>query len=228
MKYITNAVEENKDVRIITYSVSTTNENRLKKVLALYLRKRGCEVLLGPIYTCVKELLINAVKANYKHIYFEGAAPQSPAPDLLGHDKVIRLFKLEMSREDAKTLARLARSRDMKAEIVFHHEKDTLSISITNPIAMTPDELQKVRKKLADARKCDDISDYFLMNADDPENEGAGIGLVLISMILKSLGVNQSRLDIRSLEDRTMASLTIPLNRATLEHYAQSTAHAAG
>ena len=31
---------------------------------------------------------------------------------------MIRLFKLEMSREDAKTLARLARSRDMKAEIV--------------------------------------------------------------------------------------------------------------
>jgi len=66
------------------------------------------------------------------------------------------------------------------------------------------------------------------MNADDPENEGAGIGLVLISMILKSLGVDQSRLDIRSLDDRTMASLTIPLNSATLEHYAQSTAHAAG
>ncbi|RPI91911.1 MAG: hypothetical protein EHM32_09890 [Spirochaetales bacterium] len=228
MKYITDAVKENKDVRIVTYSVSSTNENRLKKVLALYLRKQGCEVLLGPIYTCVKELLINAVKANFKHIYFEGSAPQSPAPGIIADDKVIRLFKLEMSREDARTLARLARSRDIKAEIVFHHEDDALDISITNPIAMTPEELVKVRKKLDDARMCDDISDYFLMNADDPNNEGAGIGLVLISMILKSLGVDQSMLDIRSLQDRTMASLTIPLNRATLEHYAQSTTQAAG
>ncbi|MCU0845287.1 MAG: hypothetical protein MUC76_10215 [Spirochaetes bacterium] len=228
MKYITDAVKDNKDVRIVTYSVSSTNENRLKKVLALYLRRQGCEVLLGPIYTCVKELLINAVKANFKHIYFEGSAPQSPAPGVIPDDKVIRLFKLEMSREDARTLARLARSRDIKAEIVFHHEDDTLDISITNPIAMTPEELAKVRKKLDDARKCEDISDYFLMNADDPNNEGAGIGLVLISMILKSLGVDQSRLDIRSLEDRTMASLAIPLNRATLEHYAQSTTQAAG
>ncbi|HSV96283.1 MAG TPA: hypothetical protein VLM75_05030 [Spirochaetota bacterium] len=228
MKYITDAVKENKDVRIVTYSVSSTNENRLKKVLALYLRKQGCEVLLGPIYTCVKELLINAVKANFKHIYFEGSAPQSPVPGIIAHDKVFRLFKLEMSREDARTLARLARSRDMKAEIVFHHEDDTLHISITNPIEITPEELVKVRKKLEDARKCEDISDYFLMNAGDPENEGAGIGLVLISMILRSLGVDQSSLDIRSLEDRTRASLSIPLNRATLEHYARSTAQAAG
>ncbi len=228
MKYITDAVEENKDVRIVSYSVSTTNENRLKKVLALYLHKQGCGVLLTPIYTCVKELLINAVKANYKHIYFEGSAPQSPGPDIIAKDKVIRLFKLEMSREDAKTLARLARSRDMKAEIVFHLEGEALDVSITNPIAMTPDELVKVRKKLDDARKCEDISDYFLMNADDPENEGAGIGLVLISMILKSLGVDQSRLDIRSTAAQTISSLTIPLDRVTLEHYAQSTSHADG
>ncbi|HNU91740.1 MAG TPA: hypothetical protein PKO25_07705 [Spirochaetota bacterium] len=228
MKYITDAVEENRDVKIITYSVSTTNENRLKKVLALYLRKRGCQVLLAPLYTCMKELLINAVKANYKHIYFEGDEPQSPLPGGLGHDKVIRLFKLEMSREDAKTLARLARSRGMKAEIVFQHMGDILSITITNPIAMTPDEQEKVRKKLADARKCDDISDYFLMSADDPQNEGAGIGLVLVTMILKSLGVDQSSLDIRSFEDYTRASLVIPLTRTTLEHYARNTAQAAG
>ncbi len=132
MKYITDAVEENKDVRIVTYSVSTTNENRLKKVLALYLRKQGCEVLLGPIYTCVKELLINAVKANYKHIYFEGSSPQSPASGYHRPRQGHPVFKLVMSREEAKTLARLPEAAHEGGDRLSLGG-DSLSISSTNP-----------------------------------------------------------------------------------------------
>ena len=58
MKYITDAVKDNKDVRIVTYSVSSTNENRLKKVLALYLRRQGCEVLTHGARKSVSEIEI--------------------------------------------------------------------------------------------------------------------------------------------------------------------------
>ena len=59
-------------VRISAYSISDETEFRLKKALGSYLELFGCSSLFSPLYICTKELLINAIKANYKYIFFEG------------------------------------------------------------------------------------------------------------------------------------------------------------
>lgn len=221
MKYVIKAIDEQKDVRVLMYTFNTNTENRIKKVLALYLKNRGCEMLFSPIYTCIKELLINAIKANYKNIYFENYShANSGAVD---YQTALKLFKLEMTRENERNLLRLARQKDIKAEISFQARGEVLTVRVTNPIPMTSMELDNVKKKLEEAKQCNDISDYFLLHADDPNTEGAGIGLVLISMILRSLGVAQSTLRIRSDEALTSASIAFPLNNMTIEHFEKNT-----
>lgn len=221
MKYLIKAIDENKDVRVLLYTFNNNTENRIKKVLALYLKNRGCEVLFSPIYTCIKELLINAIKANYKNIYFENYNQANSSS--LDYQTALKLFKLEMTRENERNLLRLARQKDIKAEILFQARGEVLTVRVTNPIPMSPLEFENVKKKLEEARRCDDISDYFLMHADDPNTEGAGIGLVLISMILRSLGVEQSTLRIRSDSALTAASIAFPLNQMTIEHFEKNT-----
>ncbi len=221
MKYVIKAIDEQKDVRVLMYTFNTNTENRIKKVLALYLKNRGCEMLFSPIYTCIKELLINAIKANYKNIYFENYSnANSGAVD---YQTALKLFKLEMTRENERNLLRLARQKDIKAEISFQARGEALTVRVTNPIPMTSLELDNVKKKLEEAKQCNDISDYFLLHADDPNTEGAGIGLVLISMILRSLGVAQSTLRIRSDASVTSASIAFPLNNMTIEHFEKNT-----
>jgi hypothetical protein len=224
MKAVLEHIKANQSIRLITYAVTSTSENRMKKLLAVMLRQRDCLVLLSPIYTCLKELIINAVKANYKNIYFENYTPKNQADSLIDYHMALQLFKLEISREDSKNLSRIARKRNITAEIEFLvNDEDILSLRVTNPVPMTSSELKTVRKKLEDARVCNDISEYFLMNADNPENEGAGVGLVLIAMILRGLGVELSTFEISCDETTTTASLLIPLTTETVRHYRENT-----
>lgn len=223
MKYVIDAINDGKPVRISMYSMNSSSENRVKKTLALILNKYNCGVLLSPLYTCVKELLINAIKANYKNIYFEDFAPNGTDGDGLNYHTALRLFKLEMSREDAKNLERLARRREISADVFFYVDSDILTVTVINPTPMTEKELDKIRQKLIDAESCNDISDYFLIHADDPENEGAGIGLILTAMILRSLGVDLSTLTITCDHAVTRAKLAVPLTYTTIKNYEKNT-----
>ncbi len=224
MKAVLDHIKANQRIRLITYAVTSASENRMKKILAVMLRQRDCLVLLSPIYTCLKELIINAVKANYKNIYFENYTPKNAADQLINYHTALQLFKLEISREDSKNLARIARKRNITAEVEFIIDgDDVLHLRVINPVPMTAGELKTVRKKLEDARMCHDISEYFLMNADNPENEGAGVGLVLIAMILRGLGVDLSTFEITCDDVCTRASLIIPLTDDTVRHYREST-----
>ncbi len=217
------AIQERKKIRLHAYSVSTKIEQRTQEVLQMILHHNNCGELLSPLYTCIKELLVNAVKANFKNIFFENHAPKNKADQVIEYDKALQLFMLEMSHDDARNFERIARREDIKAEVIFFMNDQDMTVEIHNPVPMTDMELQTVQKKLHDARQCEDITDYFLMNEDDPNKEGAGLGLVLISIIIKSLGVPESSFSIERLNSSTLASLSVPLNEETLEYFRRNT-----
>ena len=89
---------------------------------------------------------------------------------------------------------------------------------------MSDIELSNVQKKLSYARKCQDISEYFLEEDDDPHKEGAGLGLILIIMVLRSLGLKESDFIIESGTGGTVASFSIPLDAGTMRTYSASSA----
>lgn len=206
------AVSEGKKIRVQAYSVSDAIEQRVHEILKQILTFKGRPELISAIYTCLKELLINAVKANFKNIYFEDYNIEEDEQGL-EYQMALELFKLEISRDNAAELARIARRHDLSAEIIFQlRGENELVISVENPIEMTPTEKENVRRKLEDARMCNDISEYFLEVESDPNREGAGIGLVLIAIMLRNLGVTDDKFLIRSEGNRTLAEFSIPLD----------------
>ncbi len=217
MEIIEKAIQNNKKIRMIAYSVSETIEERLQGILDYILKRYDCHALLSSIYTCVKELLINAVKANFKHIYFEGYAPKNEADKIIDYELSLKLFKLELSRENAAYFEELARRSDIKSQIDISISNGTLYLEISNPVAMTDREYKNVQRKLDDARSCEDISEYFLKIEDDPEKEGAGLGLVLVSIMMKNIGIPEEFFSIKSFDDHTTATLIIPLTMANLK-----------
>jgi hypothetical protein len=206
-----NAQEPSNKTRITAYSISEDVEEQTKEALFKILAVRNLEDLLAPIYTCVKELIINAIKANFKNIYFENYAPMSNYQNVIAYETALQLFQLEMSRENAKHFGDIAREDDIKAEIEIWTVEDMLHVVVTNPVKMTETELNKVKQKLRDAENCRDLADYFMKNIHDPHREGAGLGLILIMMVLKSLQAPQDGLVIQSENSMTTAYMKIPL-----------------
>lgn len=221
---LAQAIQNNRKIRLHAYSVGTKIEQRTQRILQMVLHKHNCTELLSPLYTCIKELLVNAVKANYKNIFFENYAPSNDPDSIVDYQKALEMFRLEMSYQEAKNFERISRQKDIRAEVIFHLDNSDFTVEVHNPVPMTDMELQTVQKKLHDARECDDITDYFLMSEDDPNKEGAGLGLVLISMIIKSLGIPESSFFISRFDSSTVASLSVPLTPQTLEHFRNNTA----
>jgi hypothetical protein len=207
------AIEQNKKIKILAYSVSDSVEYRVKEVLNLIFQKYKKASLIPPVYTCIKELLINAVKANFKNIYFEGYSSKNKSENIIEYDLALKLFKLELSRENAKYLEKLARKFEMKAEVLLYMKDDTLHVVVVNPVEMTAREKNNVQHKLECARKYEDIAEYFLENVDDSDNvdEGAGLGIIMISMMLRNMGVAEDDFAIKSENNKTTASIKIPL-----------------
>ncbi|HON77903.1 MAG TPA: hypothetical protein PK544_05395 [Spirochaetota bacterium] len=219
MKGLEQAIVSSKPVRLVAYSVSPVIESALKKILFTYLKAQGCEVLHDSLYTAVKELLINAIKANYKNIYFENYSSKNKAEEIIGYNTALELFKLELGRDEGTYLSNIARNRNMNAEIIWRQTGEQMRVDVVNPVSMTELEIQNVRKKMDFARRCVDISEYFLNEEDDPNQEGAGLGLILIMMILKSLGGGDENFFINSGDGKTTATLIVPLTEATLAQY---------
>ncbi len=207
------AIEQNKRIRILAYSVSDYVEQRMKDILEIVFRKYRKPDMVPPVYTCLKELLINAVKANFKNIYFEGYSSKNSSENILEYELALKLFKLEMSRENAEYLEKLARNFDMKAEVIIQTRPRDLSITVTNPVEMTEREKNNVRFKLECARRFNDITEYFLETdtGNEDEEEGAGLGIILISMMLKNMGGAEHDFTIVSENQQTVATLRIPL-----------------
>lgn len=206
-----NLENRNNSTRIIAYAITESIEDEVRSVLSNILSTHDCQDMLAPVYTSIKELMINAIKANYKTIYFEGYNPKINTDTTIDYETALRLFQLEITRENAITFEEFARAGDYKTEIEFWTMEKVLHVMVTNPVKMTETELANVNRKLLDAEKCKDLADYFLNNMDDPYREGAGLGLILIMMMLKSLRAPKDSLVITSEENKTSAYLKIPL-----------------
>jgi len=207
------SIKKNKKIKILAYSVSESVELRVKEVLNLIFDKYNKTGLIPPVYTCIKELLVNAVKANFKNIYFEGYSSKNSSEEIIEYDLALKLFKLELSRENARYLEKLARKFNMKAEVMLNVKNDKLFVLVINPVEMTDREKKNVQYKLDCAREYDDITEYFLenMNSSETDDEGAGLGLIMISMMLRNMGVAEKDFTIRSENNRTTASIVFPL-----------------
>lgn len=199
--------------QVVAYSISDDVEIRVRGIIYDILERYNCTDLMAPIYASVKELIINAIKANYKNIYFEDYAPKNSSHEIIKYEKALELFKLEISRENSNFFEQYARKENIKAVIDLWTEEKTLYVQVVNPVTMTDTEISNVKKKLLDAENCKDIADYCINNMDDPYREGAGLGLILIKMMLKSLHAPADSLEIITEPNRTTAYLKIPLGK---------------
>ncbi|MGL4369379.1 MAG: hypothetical protein ACRCUT_06885 [Spirochaetota bacterium] len=206
---------KNGGVHFCAYSLDDSTQDIIKDSLERILSAHGCEEILIPVFSCIIELMINAVKANFKNIYFENYCPQNKSIKMIPYSTALELFRLEI-QQDQKHLTRLARLYNKAVNLDMQAEEGILNVSVTNPSPMTDVEAKNVLRKMKDLESVKEITEYFISNADDPHHEGAGIGIVFVGLMLKGLGVPVRSLRISSAGRMTTARLSVPLNAKTV------------
>lgn len=207
---IEGAVNQGRYLILKTHRMTDLVEKHIMFSLESILRKTEHERLIHTLYTVLKELVINGCKANQKRIFFEEQGLD--LNDVSQYQKGMELYKQAFSEKMALEYGKKARQRGLYCMIDFEFDQDGIRVEVINNTAIIPAEERLMREKLKKAMGYNDIAEFYMDQAMSGENEGAGLGLALIIILLKGEGIDPSYFRILIQGEKTIARLEIPFS----------------
>ncbi len=200
------SIETGKPIQIRSSRYLPEDRDFIDTVLDRYLNEAGIKFLMNKISYCVHELATNAKKANTKRVFFK----------LKGLDiNNIKHYQLGMKDFKNETIREIDYFLDQQKKqgffivIMLHLTKSHLKISVTNNAEMTSEEKLRVKHKLEIAGKSSSITEIY--DKIEDYSEGAGLGIVMMSQMLRSMGLGPDVLSISSENGLTVSSINIEL-----------------
>lgn len=193
-----NEMELDWSITIRLYGLDRQRDEFIRNLVEFLLSKQNLTGHTFNIYTCLKELAINAGKANYKHL-FTRSLNYDESRDDSGYRDVLEQFKKEIEEHGDRNLVQMARESDLYYDIVFKSNPNSFSIWVCNYIPISRVEKERLITRL-------NLNHFDMEHAfdqGDDLNEGAGLGLNLIMKILDSYGVRQEPIRVVFYPDAT-------------------------
>ncbi|MBE7438866.1 MAG: hypothetical protein HS115_10460 [Spirochaetales bacterium] len=204
-RYI-RAIENFEISHLLSFHFSGQAESRLKEVISTMLARHARESHMGTIFHLLKELIINAAKANFKSAAHKLNQEQR-------EEFSLEKFK-EMLKADSdayKLLKSKSKELGLWIKIKALIDEDGAYFLIKNNTLLSPTDNEKIRKKLEKAMTYDSLADFYMAQAmEGGEQEGAGIGFAMIITALKGMGLDGKYLTVGLENDATVARLHIP------------------
>jgi putative nucleotidyltransferase with HDIG domain len=209
---IKKAVQSGIPLTITTFTLPHEIEVYIEGVLTVFLRQVDQEKLKDYIVYCVQELAVNAKKANTKRVYFIERGLDLANPD--DYKEGMASFK-ENTLNNIGHYLQLQKEKGLYIKLIFQIKKNIIHIEVRNNVAVTKTELIRIHDKLARSRQYNNLEDALAQVLDD--SEGAGLGLVILVLMLKKMGLDEDCFDILSTDEETIVRLIIPLDKTRVE-----------
>ncbi|WP_078129208.1 histidine kinase [Leptospira alexanderi] len=184
-------------------------EHYVLKIITEILTKVGQTRYIEMLYTITKEMSINGVKANQKRVFFEDEGLDIRNPE--HYEKGIAAFKAKFSEKMVDEYGKrcLARGISIKLNIIYTNEG--LVVEVTNNTPVIQEEEERMREKMKKAMSYNDIAEFYMDNMDN--TEGAGLGIALIMILLKSENIDPHLFRIITGEHETTSRVEIPFSK---------------
>ena len=206
------AAKSSRPLAIKSYTLPHETEVYLEQILEIYLKEFGQEKLKDQLAYCMRELAVNAKKANTKRVYFQ--EKDLSIEDKDEYEKGMQSFK-EETLNNIDHYLKLQKEAGFYVKVVLQAKEKTLTISIQNNVEISQKEQMRVYDRIARARAFESMEEAFSSVLDD--SEGAGLGLVIMVLMLKKLGLDEEAFDIDAVGGETVAKITIPFSELHLE-----------
>ena len=210
---IKKAIQTGIPLTITTFTLPREIEIYIEQVIDVLLRHVDQHKLKDYILYCIQELAVNAKKSNTKRVYFleRGLDLSNPNDYKHGMEK----FKEDTLSNIAHYL-QLQKEKGLYIKLILQIKKNSIHFEVRNNVAVTKTELIRIHDKLARSRQYNNLEEALSNVLDD--SEGAGLGLVILVLMLKKMGLDEDCFDFFSTEKETIAKIIIPLDKARLEN----------
>jgi putative nucleotidyltransferase with HDIG domain len=210
---VKKAVQLGIPLTITTFTLPHEIELYIEQVLTVFLGEVEQAKLKDYIVYCVQELAVNAKKANTKRVYFieRGLDLSNPSD----YKEGMATFK-ETTLNNIAHYLQLQKDKGLYIKLILQAKKNVIYIEVRNNVAVTKTELIRIHDKLARSRQYNSLEDALAQVLDD--SEGAGLGLVILVLMLKKMGLDEDCFDILATEKETIARIVVPLDQTRVEN----------
>ncbi|MCL1833558.1 MAG: HDOD domain-containing protein, partial [Leptospirales bacterium] len=196
----------------LTFNYNTKEINRfLNSLFIKILSDSDMLYLVGTVENVLREMVVNAVKANSKRVYFK--KNNLDIADSAHYEQGMPEFKKYMI-ETMKDLPAELKENGYKVEFVLKKEEDGFKTIVRNNAGLLPFEQERITERLNKSKEYNDFSELYLDVADDQEGEGLGIPLTML--FLKNSGIGNKSFNIISDGKITQSSFVIPFKTQPL------------
>lgn len=177
----------------------------VNNILSRLLSKHDLQYLIYFLITILRELIVNSFKANVKRLFFQKNNLDIYNPS--HYAQGITKFKDEIVG-DFECLRDDIISNNNNIILKIMQEENSILISVKNSVPILEEEMMRIKKRIAAASGLVNFNDIY--DTIEDETEGAGLGIALIVMFLKNMGIDPSTFQIKSNDAMTVAFFNIP------------------
>jgi hypothetical protein len=210
---IKKAILSELPLTVTTITLPRETEVYIENFTNTFLNLTGQEKIKDYIVYCVRELAVNAKKANTKRLFFIERGLDLTNPDDYKHG--MEDFK-EATLNNIGYYLQMLEEQELYIKLVFQIKKNIINFEVRNNATATPIELLRIHDRLFRARQFISLEDAFAHVLDD--TEGAGLGIVILVLMLRKMGLDEECFYINSTEKETVARISIPLDKLQVEN----------
>lgn len=192
-------------VELSTFAINREDEETVNRILMAVLEATDQSHLFSYLSYSTLELLANANKANAKRVYF--AEKKLDINNAEDYKNGMLTFSTEIT-VNKKHFQSLSEAQNMYIDLTIKVDEN-IFIEVTNKAQLTDIELKRINEKLERAKIYNSMEEAL---TDIDKTEGSGLGLIIIVLMLKQLGLTRDNLNFESSEGITKFSISVPMN----------------
>lgn len=196
--------------KLVTLNYKYVSEENLKDLyhlLVLLFHYYDQIYLTEVVFTIAKEILMNAVKANAKRLFFQRMNLDISNPE--DYQKGMAMFSEEVTMQWNKQEEYL---KDSSFYVITRMviKNGTFYFQVENNAPVMPQEQERIRARMEKAKTYTDLSDAFIDFSDTTES--AGLGIILTHILLRNSGIGYHNFKMEFSPKVTKVTLSIPNN----------------
>lgn len=207
LEKIKTAVKLHTPLEITTYTIPHNMELYIRDVMSTFLKECNQQHMEKYLNFCLGELLTNAKKANTKRIYFKEKNLDIFNPQ--DYKSGMKTFK-EDTLNDIDYYLTKQKEEGLYVKLSLLFDEENVIVEIKNNSVICEEEKQRINEKLNSVKQYKNEKDV-LSNVID-QTEGAGLGIIIIILMLQKIGLIKEDYQVFSTEKETITKFKLPLN----------------
>ncbi len=195
---------------IVSYTLPHEMSEYMEDVLAAFLKELDQSPMNEYLKYCLNELTTNSKKANTKRIYFKEKGLDIKDPKQ--YEEGMKNFK-EDTLNNIEHYMRKQKDAGLYIKLILQAKNDKIKLEVKNNCEMTFYEYKRIHDKLSRAQQYTSVDQA--MNQVLDASEGAGLGIIIMILMLEKIGLTEENYQVISENGETITRIILPINEKT-------------